>query len=363
MNIAFVSRYLPSNSKAGVGYQAHRLAETLTKRGHRVTVFSQGPRPDASYGFVSLRTPGSNHLAEPAAFALAVASVDFAPYDVVHYHGDNQYVNADTPSVRTFYGTAVWEARFSDNQAYSLLQASNYAMEFLSGMRSDINVAISESTRHALPFVDMVIPVGVDVSLFTPGAKSKTPSILFVGTLKGRKRGSLLLQTFLREVLPSHPSARLMMVGVEYVGQHGVTAIRRASDQQLAELYRLAWIYCSCSSYEGFGVPYLEAMASGTPCVSTPNAGAKEVLPGVGAIVHERDLGKVLCSLINDDKKRFDMAAAGLARVREYRFENIAARYEAAYERARRGGNGRRAARIRFSDMVETMYGVICQGR
>jgi len=363
LNIAFVSRYLPSNSRAGVGYQAHRLAEALTKKGHRVTVFSQGTRPDASYGFVPLRTTRSNHLAEPAAFALAVASVDFAPYDVVHYHGDNQYVTTNTPSVRTFYGSAVWEARFSDNQAYSLLQASNYAMEFLSAMRSHVNVAISQSTRQALPFVDMVIPVGVDVSLFRPGTKSNTPSILFVGTLKGRKRGNLLLQTFLREVLPRHRSARLVMVGVEHGAQHGVITMSHASDQQLAQLYRSAWIYCCCSNYEGFGVPYLEAMASGTPCVSTPNEGAKEVLPGVGVIVHERDLGEVLCSLIDDEKKRSDMAAAGLAMVREYRFENVAARYEAAYERARRGGNGHRAARVRFSDMVETMYRVISQGR
>ena len=48
--------------------------------------------------------------------------------------------------------------------------------------------------------------------------------------------------------------------------------------ERLIELYQQAWLFCLPSSYEGFGVPYIEAMSCGTPVVATPNAGAREVL-------------------------------------------------------------------------------------
>ena len=49
-------------------------------------------------------------------------------------------------------------------------------------------------------------------------------------------------------------------------------------DAELASLYRRAWAYVTPSTYEGFGLPYLEAMACGTPVVATPNPGSVEIL-------------------------------------------------------------------------------------
>ncbi len=47
--------------------------------------------------------------------------------------------------------------------------------------------------------------------------------------------------------------------------QKGVTYVTGVPDTQLADLYRRAWVCASPSTYEGFGLPYLEAMACGTP--------------------------------------------------------------------------------------------------
>lgn len=49
----------------------------------------------------------------------------------------------------------------------------------------------------------------------------------------------------------------------------GVRVLGKVSLERLTEFYRRAWLFCLPSSYEGFGVPYIEAMASGTAVVAT----------------------------------------------------------------------------------------------
>ena len=44
----------------------------------------------------------------------------------------------------------------------------------------------------------------------------------------------------------------------------------QVSDAELVDLYRSSWLFCLPSSYEGFGIPYAEAMANGCPVVATP---------------------------------------------------------------------------------------------
>ena len=70
------------------------------------------------------------------------------------------------------------------------------------------------------------------------------------------------------------------------------------------------------STYEGFGIPYIEAMASGTPVVATPNAGAREILEDGkwGVLARPSELGSTLLSLLNDPPKRRSLAQHGLKR-------------------------------------------------
>ena len=57
-----------------------------------------------------------------------------------------------------------------------------------------------------------------------------------------------------------------------------VTLHVHPDDATLAALLAEAWVFCYPSIYEGFGIPYIEAMAAGTAIVTSPNAGAGEVL-------------------------------------------------------------------------------------
>ena len=76
----------------------------------------------------------------------------------------------------------------------------------------------------------------------------------------------------------------------------GVEVLGRLDDEALAEAYRRAWVFCLPSDYEGFGIPYAEALASGTPVVATPNVGARYVLDDgrAGVIVDLPELGRAL---------------------------------------------------------------------
>jgi glycosyltransferase involved in cell wall biosynthesis len=102
------------------------------------------------------------------------------------------------------------------------------------------------------------------------------------------------------------------------------------SDLELASLYQRAWIYASPSTYEGFGLPYLEAMACGTPVVATPNSGSDEVLGrgGSGVLASDADFAQALSSLLADNQARDRLAARGLERARDYSLSAMLTRYE-----------------------------------
>ncbi|MEI5579328.1 glycosyltransferase, partial [Streptomyces brasiliscabiei] len=84
---------------------------------------------------------------------------------------------------------------------------------------------------------------------------------------------------FQREVLPHIPDARLEMVCRDAPPDPGpgVEVLGALNDEELVAAYQRAWVFCLPSDYEGFGIPYAEAMACGVPVVATENPGARYV--------------------------------------------------------------------------------------
>lgn len=340
MRIATNSFYLPSDSKIGVGYVAHYLANALVSSGNVVTMFSPAPRCEGA--IYEHRQVDAGVRFRLGGFAKAMGKLDITGFDVLHSHGEDHLVrrNAVPCHVRTVHGSCLEEAWHIHGAAAKARMLYIAMTEVISSFRVDASVAVSRNTTRFYPWIRSVIPNGVDLELFHPnGDRECEPTILFVGTYENRKRGRLLQEAFLKDVRPSMPSAKLWMVCSDAPEADGVTVFGRISSEKLAELYRKAWVFCLPSSYEGFGVPYIEAMASGTPVVATPNPGAIEVLENgdLGVIVQPDGLGRALISLLNDEERRKRYAVAGLERAKDYGWDTIASQYKQLYSRVLSG--------------------------
>ena len=334
MKIAIISLYLPSGSKIGVGYQVHYLANALVKRGHEVTVFSQtGPSEDSLY---KVEVVPSGQRLRTFGFGWNLRNCDFTGFDVLNAHGEDWALRGcKRPRlVLTFMGSCRAEMMNVKGLKEKARMGFLALSEFNACFFADELVAISENTREFIPRVRHVIPCGVDTETFHPGEeKSEAPSLLFVGTIHGRKRGAMLLDIFQREVRPRVPNAEFWAVCEQNVEGEGVRSFGRIPVQELAEHFRKAWAFCLPSTYEGFGVPYIEAMASGTPVIATPNVGAREVcLEGAaGMVVPDEKLGEAIVQMLTDAELRAKMRAAGLRRAQDFRWDRVCEQYEAVY--------------------------------
>lgn len=177
------------------------------------------------------------------------------------------------------------------------------------------------------------------------GPSRPGPIVLYAGRLRTRKAVAVLLAAWKR-VLAAHPSARLWIVGDgpqeaalrAQARDAGLTGSDDADDpsderaavrfwgrldrEDLLALYGRVDLYCLPSTYEGFPVAILEAMASGLPVVSTTVSGIPEaVVDGeTGLLVPPVDVGalaEALSRLLGDSALRRRMGAAGRRRVEE----------------------------------------------
>lgn len=303
-------------------------------------MFSQDPAPeDALYEVTRIE---STSKFAPLIFPFDIAKQDFSKFDLIHAQGDDQFISRKaSPIVRTLHGSSLSEAihngiyRFSPKHLF--LHLYFYFFELISVTRADSVVAVSRQTRNHYWKVAEVIPNGIDVKAFcrTEAAKSKNPSILFVGDLSNRKRGQLLLQTFKSTIRQKLPEAELWMVCPQKIEESGVHNYQNVDSEKLSELYAAAWVFCLPSSYEGFGRPYIEAMAAGTPVVATPNPGAIEVLEDgrFGIITSDDELGDSLVRLLSDSALRENFSRQGSERAQQYDWDRIVDQYEKIYEK------------------------------
>jgi glycosyltransferase involved in cell wall biosynthesis len=270
------------------------------------------------------------------AYAWDLRGCDFSDFDVLNAHGDDWFLwGCKRPRhVHTFHGSCFAEMLHAKGLTAKLRMGALALCEYNSCFLPDELVAVSNATRRHIPMVKRVIPNGVDLTAFAPGSeKSSVPSLLFVGTMTNRKRGAMLLDIFQKEIQPKIPGAEFWAVCEEPVSGKGIRWFGRVSMEKLTDLYRRAWVFCLPSTYEGFGVPYIEAMASGAPVVASPNIGAREITQEgrAGLIAQDAELGETLTRVLGDADLREHLRDAGLKRSLDFGWDRVCSMYEDLY--------------------------------
>jgi glycosyltransferase involved in cell wall biosynthesis len=100
-------------------------------------------------------------------------------------------------------------------------------------------------------------------------------------------------------------------------------------DETLAILYRLAAVFVFPSLYEGFGLPPLEAMASGTPVVTSNVSSLPEVAGDAAVLVDPYDSHAIMDGIrrvLTNPALAQDLRLKGLVRAREFSWERSVAR-------------------------------------
>src|SRR5215472_6908608 len=169
--------------------------------------------------------------------------------------------------------------------------------------------------------------------------------IVFIGQAVGRKGLPVLLSAF--EALRDQVPATLTLVGAQHdevapllLETHGVRALGRVSEQEKLEELAHADVLCAPSLHgESFGMVLTEAFAAGVPVVASNIAGYRDVVRDgrEGILVAPGDavaLAQALRTILLDEGRRAEMAAAARERARRFGWPRVAAEVVQCYEQA-----------------------------
>jgi glycosyltransferase involved in cell wall biosynthesis len=206
-----------------------------------------------------------------------------------------------------------------------------------SARRASHVLAVSERTKQDAvelygldPAKVTVTPHGVDAA-FSPGAGGTRDYVLFVGAVQARKDPLAALdaarQNDLTLVVAGPEKERKV---AEELRRGGADVRGWVSQDELVELYRGAAALLLPSRHEGFGIPVIEAMASGTPVVLSDDPALREVAGTAGTYARGGDYAGALREALAERER---LAAVGLERARSFTWAETARRTVEVYRR------------------------------
>ena len=191
---------------------------------------------------------------------------------------------------------------------------------------ADAIIAVSEFTKQqTIELIGVpeerirVIPNGVDSVFGVDGPRADGEYVLAVATLEPRKNLANAVE-----------AARLAGVELRVVGARGWGGVDvpgwvgEIPDPELAALYRGARCVLYPSIYEGFGLPVLEAMACGTPVVTSRGAVMEEIAGGAAVLVDPFDPSSIANGIATAEASRDKLVPLGFTRAHGFTWKRTA---------------------------------------
>jgi glycosyltransferase involved in cell wall biosynthesis len=316
-----------------VGIDLSPLVQTRagTARHVRGLVQALEGRPDLD--LVGVSSPGAGRLAtvrrDAVWYPLRLAGAT-RELDVLHCTTFRAPLRPGCPLVVTVHDLGV--VRFPD--AFPRWHRVTGRRALSSAVRvADAVVAVSEFTRTELvevldvdPNRVHVVPNGVDPVFRPDGERVAGDYVLAVGTLEPRKNLGVAVEA------SRLAGYELRVAGMSGWGGVSVdTWVGEPSDTDLAALIRGARCLVYPSLYEGFGLPILEAMACGTPVVTSRGGATEEVAGGAAVLVDAHDPAAVAAGLVEAEARRDELVTAGLAHAARFTWRSAADMVEALW--------------------------------
>ena len=233
--------------------------------------------------------------------------------------------------------------------------------------RADLVVAISEQVGRRIidrlgvnPSRVVVVPIGSELIATGPAEPSDPPTILYPAVTHPHKNHLMLVEAFTR-LADRHLTARLVLTGgpgaaeaevanAVAASRHGdrITHTGRIPAADLAARIATATVVAFPSTYEGFGIPVLEAMAAGVPVLVANGTPAADLVSDGGvhcdAVLAPHDpqgWADRLGSVLDDRVQRTDLALRGLTAATDHTWEASAEALEQAWRRLLAGPEAR----------------------
>jgi len=372
MNIAFDMFFAKTEAmKRGIGRYSQNMIEAILQQetGHSYYYFY----PDVSKGAEYLKDQLQQFLYRNRIDVYHMTS----PFNLFHLPANLFQAYSDTMLNKAWFGYTRVAATLYD--VIPLVLEHQYMNDFvrpiymrvIEMIRScDIIYAISETTKaDAVRLTGMdadkisVIMGGYDPK-FTPlpaGAIPMAPYrygiakpyVLCTGGDDPRKNLARLIEAFIsaNRILSnayqlvivynsSEDEKRAMLEHARLLGGEGsIVVTGYVPDGDLVELYRAAALFAFPSLYEGFGLPIVEAMACGTPVLTSNNSSLAEI---GGDAVYQVDpanrdsIAEGIVQMLTHPQLAQELAARGLQQSRQYNWDSVAQKVMEGYEKVYR---------------------------
>jgi glycosyltransferase involved in cell wall biosynthesis len=271
------------------------------------------------------------------------------PFDIIHGHGDNCFFPSlfrdDTPFIMTFHGTL--RKNMPENSPRLL---PVYYTEKVAALKCDIAIAVSKAVKNELttfygvdPNKVKVIYNGVDVDNFVPQnkiqarKKLRLPANNKYGIWVGGDPKRKFLSTAIKAI-KDFKDLRLLVVGTSGKTSKKTIFLGRVSENDLISAYNAADFLIFPTTYEGFPIVPLEAMACGVPIIVSEESNVREIIKdGVhGFVVRDKNplsYKDRIELLLNDAEMLNDMSIQCRKLAVNYNWKKQAQKYAEIYER------------------------------